>query len=77
MDYELTKNINESSGVQKTGDGANEKGAVTAKLSWQNDMNAAVDGAWQLPPFCKYPVAVLLVHDGTKGLQDKYHHEIV
>ena len=45
MDYELTKNINESSGVQKTGDGANEKGAVTAKLSWQNDVNAAVDGA--------------------------------
>ena len=58
MYYELLdQNINESGGAQKTGDSANEKGAVTATLSRQNDVNAAVDGPWQLPPFCKYPVA--------------------
>ena len=53
----LDQHINESSGAQKTGSGANEKGAVTATLSRQNKVNAAVDGAWQVPPFCKYPVA--------------------
>ena len=55
--------------MQKTGDGANEKGAVTAKLSWQNDVNAAVGGAWQLPPFSKYPVVVPSYMMGPKAFR--------
>ena len=41
--------------------------AVTATFTWQNDVSAAVDGAWQTPPFCNRHAV-----DGTKGLQDMF-----
>ena len=54
---ELDKNISESSGALGTGNGANAKEAVTAKFPWQDNVNAAVDEAWQTPPLWKHLIA--------------------
>ena len=40
-----------------TGNGANAKEAVTAKLPWQDNVNAAVDVAWHVPPLCTSLIA--------------------
>ena len=49
--------LSNSSGALVTGNGGNAKLAVTAKLPLQDNVNAAVDVAWQIPPFCKYLIA--------------------
>ena len=47
-------NISDSTGALVTGNGANAEEAATAKLPWQDNVNAAVVAAWLIPPFCKH-----------------------
>ena len=62
MDYEL---------LEQNNSGADEKDAVTAKHPWQANVDAAVDEAWQIPPFCKYPVARLWCLMGPEASKTK------
>ena len=52
-----SKNGSKRGGALETGIGANAKEAVTAKFFRQDNVNAALDVAWQIPPFCKYLIA--------------------
>ena len=51
------KNGSKCGGALVTSNGANAKEAVTAKLPWQDNVNAAVDVAWHTHPLCTYLIA--------------------
>ena len=49
------------------GNGAMTKRQRLQSFTSQDDVNAAVVIAWQIPPFCNCQAAGPLVLDGTKG----------
>ena len=57
-----------------TGNGANAKEAVSAKLPWQDNVNAVAHAACQEPPLCKNIIAGPSCLMGTKASKRMGNH---